>query len=66
MRAGTVADVLLLHPKRPRREADEFIKGCPEAQSMAIRVEAWAAEPQVVVILFLIVAQAARNFEYFM
>ncbi len=43
-------------------EADELIKGCPEVQSLAVRVEGRAAEPQVVMRLFLIVAQAARGF----
>ncbi len=43
-------------------EADKFIKGCPEIQALSVRVESWAAEPQVVIRLFLIVAQAARGF----
>ncbi len=43
-------------------EADEFIKGCPEIQSLVVRVEGRTAEPQVDVRLFLIVAQAAHGF----
>ncbi len=42
--------------------ADEFIKGCPEVQSLAVRVEGWAAEPQVVKRVFLGVTQAADSF----
>ncbi len=42
--------------------ADKFIKGCPEVQSLAARSEVKAAEPKVVVRLFLIVAQAAHSF----
>ncbi len=43
-------------------EADEFIKGCPEVQSLAVRVEGWAAESQAIIRFFLVVAQAARGF----
>ncbi len=46
----------------PHWEADEFIKVCPEVQSLAVCVKGWAAEPQVVIRFFLIVAQAARGF----
>ncbi len=46
----------------PLWEADEFIKGCPEVQSLAVRVEGRTVEPQVVIRLFLSVAQAARGF----
>ncbi len=45
-----------------RLEADEIIKGCIEGQSLTVRVERRATESQVVVQLFLIVAQAAPNF----
>ncbi len=45
-----------------RWEADEFIELYPEVQSLAFRVEGRAAEPQVVMRFFLIVAQAARGF----
>ncbi len=40
----------------------EFIKGCPEIQSLVVRVEGRAVEPQVVMRFFLVVAQAAHGF----
>ncbi len=42
--------------------AHEFMEGSPEVQSLAVRVEDRAVEPQVVVRLFLVVAQAANGF----
>ncbi len=43
-------------------EPDEFIKGCPEVQALAVRVEGRTVEPHVVRRLFPIVAQAAHGF----
>ncbi len=37
-------------------------KECPEVQSLAVRVEGRATETQVVVLFFLVVAQAAQGF----
>ncbi len=41
---------------------DVFITGCPEIQSLVVRVEGRAVEPQVVMRSCLIVAQAAHGF----
>ncbi len=43
------------------REISELIKRHPDVQSLAVRVEGRAAEPQVLVRLLVIVAQEAGS-----
>ncbi len=47
---------------RTRWETGKFINGLPKVQSLAVRVEGGATEPQVVVRLTFIIAYPARSF----
>ncbi len=47
---------------RTRWETGKFVDGLPKVQSLAIRVEGGATEPQVVVCLISIIASPARRF----
>ncbi len=47
---------------RTRWETGKFVDGLPKVQSLAIRVERGATEPQVVVCLIFIIVQSARIF----
>ncbi len=46
---------------RTRWETGKFIDGLPKVQSVAVRVEGGATEPQVVVCLISIIANPARS-----
>ncbi len=46
---------------RTRWETSKFIDGLPKVQSLAVRVEGVATEPQVVVRLIFIIAYPARS-----
>ncbi len=47
---------------RSRWKTGKFIDGLPKVQSLAVRVEGGATEPQVVVCLISIIAYPARSF----
>ncbi len=47
---------------RTRWETGKFVDGLPKVQSLAVRVEGGATEPQVVVCLIFIIAFPARSF----
>ncbi len=47
---------------RTRWETGKFVDGLPKVQSLAIRVEGGATEPQMVVCLIFIIAYSTRSF----
>ncbi len=47
---------------RTRWATGKFVDGLPKVQSLAVRVEGGATEPQVIVCLIFIIAYPARSF----